>query len=94
MILDLFMDFNGENKDQLMYIINELKNKSFNRRLFMSAWNPLQLDDMVLPPCHVSYHFIPYLKNENYTVDLMMYLHRCIYIDVSTFCRCYTWITI
>lgn len=39
-----------------------LKNKSFNRRLFMSAWNPLQLDDMVLPPCHVSYHFIPYLK--------------------------------
>lgn len=66
-------NFNGENKDQLMYIINELKNKSFNRRLFMSAWNPLQLDDMVLPPCHVSYHFIPYLKNENYTVDLMMY---------------------
>lgn len=56
-----------------MYIINELKNKSFNRRLFMSAWNPLQLDDMVLPPCHVSYHFIPYLKNENYTIDLMMY---------------------
>lgn len=43
-------NFNGENKDQLMYIINELKNKSFNRRLFMSAWNPLQLDDMVLPP--------------------------------------------
>lgn len=73
MILDLFMDINGENKDQLMYIINELKNKSFNRRLFMSAWNPLQLDDMVLPPCHVSYNFIPYLKNENYTVDLMMY---------------------
>lgn len=66
-------NFNGENKDQLMFIINELKNKSFNRRLFMSAWNPLQLDEMVLPPCHVSYHFIPYMKNENYTVDLMMY---------------------
>lgn len=66
-------NFNGENKDQLMYIVNELKNKTFNRRLFMSAWNPLQLDQMVLPPCHVSYHFIPYVKNENYTVDLMMY---------------------
>lgn len=66
-------NFNGENKDQLMFIVNELKNKTFNRRLFMSAWNPLQLDEMVLPPCHVSYHFIPYVKNENYTVDLMMY---------------------
>lgn len=66
-------NFNGENKDQLMFIVNELKNKTFNRRLFMSAWNPLQLDKMVLPPCHVSYHFIPYVKNENYTVDLMMY---------------------
>lgn len=57
-----------------------LKNKSFNRRLFMSAWNPLQLDDMVLHPCHVSYHFIPYLKNENYTVDLMMFL-QMLYLD-------------
>lgn len=50
-------NFNGENKDQLMYIINELKNKSFNRRLFMSAWNPLQLDDMVLPPFLPFYTF-------------------------------------
>ena len=62
--------------DQLQVIVNSLKNKSLSRRLFMSAWNPCQMDKMVLPPCHVSYHFIPYLKNSDsssYTVDLMVY---------------------
>lgn len=59
--------------DQLQDIVNAIKNHSLSRRLFMSAWNPQQLDDMVLPPCHVSYHFIPYIKNSVYTVDLMVY---------------------
>lgn len=59
--------------DQLQDIINAIKNHSQSRRLFMSAWNPQQLDEMVLPPCHVSYHFIPYIKNGVYTVDLMVY---------------------
>lgn len=66
-------NFNSENYDQLIDIVTNLKNHSQSRRLFMSAWNPCQLDEMVLPPCHVSYHFIPYLKNGIYTVDLMMY---------------------
>ena len=59
--------------DQLQDIVNAIKNHSQSRRLFMSAWNPQQLDEMVLPPCHVSYHFIPYIKNGIYTVDLMVY---------------------
>lgn len=59
--------------DQLQDIVNNIKNHSLSRRLFMSAWNPQQLDEMVLPPCHVSYHFIPYIKNGVYTVDLMVY---------------------
>lgn len=66
-------NFNSQNKDQLMDIILNLKNKSLSRRLFMSAWNPCQLDEMVLPPCHISYHFIPYVKDGVYTVDLMLY---------------------
>lgn len=66
-------NFNSNGYDQLQCIVNELKNKSLSRRLFMSAWNPCQLDRMVLPPCHVSYHFIPYIKNNEYVVDLMVY---------------------
>tara|TARA_Y100000389_G_scaffold50722_1_gene46412 strand:+ start:1534 stop:2406 length:873 start_codon:yes stop_codon:yes gene_type:complete len=47
--------------DQIRYIIDEIKNGS--RRAVLSAWNPLQLKEMVLPPCHILYTF--YKDNEN-----------------------------
>jgi thymidylate synthase len=45
--------------DQLQQIIDQLKNPATrnSRRLVMTAWNPLQLDQMVLPPCHVMCQF-------------------------------------
>lgn len=43
--------------DQLAIIINELRTNPHSRRLFMSAWNPVQLPEMCLPPCHISYQF-------------------------------------
>jgi thymidylate synthase len=59
-------NFSLENKgvDQLQYIINTIKSDPTSRRLFMSAWNPCQLDQMCLPPCHVSYQF--YVSNGEY----------------------------
>ena len=36
----------------------------------MTAWNPCQLNEMVLPPCHVSYQF--YVRNNTY-IDCQMY---------------------
>ena len=50
-------DYNGKGIDQLKNCIDLIKNDPFSRRIFMSAWNPCQLDEMVLPPCHVSYQF-------------------------------------
>uniref|UniRef100_A0A6C0KNZ9 thymidylate synthase n=1 Tax=viral metagenome TaxID=1070528 RepID=A0A6C0KNZ9_9ZZZZ len=52
-------DYTGEGIDQLQYIINSLKDPLFrnSRRLIMSAWNPCQLKDMALPPCHVLCQF-------------------------------------
>ena len=47
--------------DQLQFIIDEIKNNPTSRRLFMSAWNPNQMKDMCLPPCHISYQF--YVNN-------------------------------
>lgn len=43
--------------DQLQNCIDLIKNDPTSRRIFMTAWNPCQLKEMVLPPCHVSYQF-------------------------------------
>lgn len=54
--------------DQLEFIINEIKTNPSSRRLFMSAWNPNQLKDMCLPPCHVSYQF--YVNNNKLSCQM------------------------
>ena len=53
------LDENQTGMDQLQYIIEQLKNPATrnSRRLIMSAWNPCQLNKMVLPPCHVMCQF-------------------------------------
>ncbi len=45
--------------DQLQQIIDALKDpkQRTSRRLIMSAWNPCQLDQMALPPCHIMCQF-------------------------------------
>jgi len=45
--------------DQLQQIINALKDPAqrTSRRLIMTAWNPCQLDEMALPPCHIMCQF-------------------------------------
>lgn len=52
-------DYTNKGVDQLKYIIDSLKNPNTrtSRRLIMSAWNPQQLDQMALPPCHVLAQF-------------------------------------
>lgn len=49
--------FNGV--DQLQYIIEQLKNPATrnSRRLVMTAWNPKQIEQMALPPCHILCQF-------------------------------------
>ena len=48
--------------DQVKYIENLLKTDPFSRRIFMSTWNPKDLDKMTLPPCHISANF--YVDNQ------------------------------
>jgi thymidylate synthase len=49
----------GKGVDQLDYIISSLKNPATrnSRRLVLSAWNPCQINEMALPPCHVLMQF-------------------------------------
>lgn len=46
-------DFTVGHVDQLKQVVNKLKTNPSDRRMLCSAWNPLALDQMALPPCHV-----------------------------------------
>ena len=56
---DCDTNYEGKGVDQLANIISILKNPSTrnSRRIIMTAWNPQQLDEMALPPCHVLCQF-------------------------------------
>ena len=54
-------DFFGT--DQIKKLENDLRNNKFSRRLIVSAWNPSQVEDMALPPCHAFFQF--YVDEDN-----------------------------
>lgn len=43
--------------DQVARVIDKIKNDPADRRLVVSAWNPGELDQMALPPCHMLFQF-------------------------------------
>jgi thymidylate synthase len=51
-----------EEVDQLKQVIHSLKTNHTDRRIVLSAWNPAELGQMALPPCHMFAQF--YLDNE------------------------------
>ena len=52
---DGFGPHNGT--DQVTWLINEIRTNPDSRRLILSAWNPNQLSQMALPPCHTLAQF-------------------------------------
>lgn len=52
-------DYQGKGVDQLQNVIDMLKDpeQRTSRRMVVSAWNPCQLDQGCLPPCHVLFQF-------------------------------------
>ena len=50
-----FRDLTKKGVDQLQRMLDLLHTEPMSRRIFMSAWNPSDLDKMALEPCHVSF---------------------------------------
>jgi thymidylate synthase len=46
-------DYTGQGFDQLLDVIDKIKNNPNDRRIIISAWNPSDLKLMALPPCHM-----------------------------------------
>ncbi|KAK2198447.1 bifunctional Thymidylate synthase/Thymidylate synthase-dCMP hydroxymethylase domain/Thymidylate synthase-dCMP hydroxymethylase/Dihydrofolate reductase domain/Thymidylate synthase [Babesia duncani] len=54
---DMHADYKGQGIDQLVNVINSIKNDPNSRRLIVCSWNVSDVPKMALPPCHLLFQF-------------------------------------
>ena len=92
--------YDGQGVDQLKKVIDTIKNNPDDRRMLMVAWNPTDLDEMALPPCHCLVSNFFYFINTCYDThkQSLVPILRCrgstFMSTVPAKCRHGTWSTI
>lgn len=66
-------NWNNDGIDQIKDLINTLKTNPNDRRMIVSAWNPSQIKQMKLPPCHMMFQF--YVADNK--LSCMLYQRSC-----------------
>lgn len=47
----------GGSIDQILLLVEAIKRDPYSRRHIVTAWNPVEIGEMALPPCHCLFHF-------------------------------------
>ena len=50
-------DYKGGTIDQIANVLDQIKHHPDSRRMLVTAWNPAEVDQMALPPCHCLFQF-------------------------------------
>jgi thymidylate synthase len=83
-------DFNGHGYDQIKWLVDEIRSNPDSRRLILTAWNPLKLAQMALPPCHILAQFRVY----NGELSCQMYQRSAdLFLGVPLNIACYALLT-
>lgn len=50
-------DYKGGTIDQITNVLDQIKHNPNSRRMLVTAWNPAEVEEMALPPCHCLFQF-------------------------------------
>jgi hypothetical protein len=87
--------FHAQLVSPLAKVIETIKTNPCDRRILLTAWNPNDLDQMALPPCHMFAQVPPHhmfsWKNDIISDKIWIYLLQSIWMLVPVTVLCFQW---